>query len=593
MTNRTILLTLLAACLVLWSCDDTTKKTEGCGNGRVDVGEECDGGELQDATCASLGYSGGTLTCGAECTYDFSDCTTLCGNGFVEGGESCDDGNTDADDGCSSTCVVEDGWTCDDESPSACGTFCGDGTAVGDEACDGDELAGNTCESLGYYGGTLTCSSSCDFVTTGCEAAGRCGDGEIQMTYGEECDGDELGAQTCETLGYYGGALACDAGCRFAFTACEAAGRCGDGTLQAGYGEVCDWTALGGATCETQGYYGGTLDCNVDCLGYDTGNCVGFCGDGTVQTSDGEVCDGTELYGALCEDLGYGGGTLGCLGTCQLDESQCTMDRISPNIGLLKYVPAGTFQRDADPANLSTVSAFRMSQFEITRAQWTAVTGWADPSDVVHSSGTSDPVQRVSWYDAIAFCNKLSLLEGLTPVYSVPGVDFGTMVYSQIPVGDDAVWNTATANWAADGYRLPTEMEWMWAAMGADTAAPGATNTTGYLKAFAGSTGSNLIDDHAWYIFNSEDTTHPAGSKLPNELELYDLSGNVWDWVWDWFDYYPAGTLTDYHGAVPATFRGRRGSSFNFPASSCTVAYRENWGPYSRYYINGIRVVRP
>jgi hypothetical protein len=132
---------------------------------------------------------------------------------------------------------------------------------------------------------------------------------------------------------------------------------------------------------------------------------------------------------------------------------QTTLDYTSPNIGLLIYVPAGTFQRDSTATNLSQVSAFRMSKYEITRAQWTAVTGWADPSNATYSSGTSDPVQQVSWYDAIAFCNKLSILEGLTPVYTVSGVNFSTLTYAEIPSATNADWNAATANWAANGCR--------------------------------------------------------------------------------------------------------------------------------------------
>jgi hypothetical protein len=79
-----------------------------------------------------------------------------------------------------------------------------------------------------------------------------------------------------------------------------------------------------------------------------------------------------------------------------------------------------------------------MSQYEITRAQWTAVTGWADPSNVDVLERHERPGAEVSWYDAIAFCNKLSLLEGLTPVYAVSGVDFSTLTYAQIPTSDNA-----------------------------------------------------------------------------------------------------------------------------------------------------------
>ena len=227
--------------------------------------------------------------------------------------------------------------------------------------------------------------------------------------------------------------------------------------------------------------------------------------------------------------------------------------------------------------------------------QWVAVTGWADPSDTEYSSGTDDPVQNVSWYDAIAFCNKLSLSEGRTPVYSVSGVNFTTLTYAQIPTSTNATWNAATANWMANGYRLPTEMEWMWAAMGADLANPGAVNTTGYAKAFAGSTGSNAIGYYAWYESNSGFSTHPAGTKLPNELGINDLSGNILEWTWDPYGTYPTGTVTDYRGPASGTNRALRGGYWGFPATYCTVAYRDTFelGPDSRNGAVGFRVIRP
>jgi len=209
-------------------------------------------------------------------------------------------------------------------------------------------------------------------------------------------------------------------------------------------------------------------------------------------------------------------------------------DYTSPNIGTLKYVPAGSFQRDGTPANISTVTtAFRMSQHEITQAQYVAVTTAANPS---YFTGATLPVEQVTWFDAVEFCNDLSALEGLTPVYTITRID-------PVGTGHPIYDATVTANWSNNGYRLPTEMEWMWAAMGA-TSGYGYTSPTyltGYAKAFAGSTGSNAIGDYAWTSGNSGGTTHPGGDKLPNELGLYDMSGNVWEWVWDWNAFYPAG----------------------------------------------------
>jgi formylglycine-generating enzyme len=221
-----------------------------------------------------------------------------------------------------------------------------------------------------------------------------------------------------------------------------------------------------------------------------------------------------------------------------------SLDYTSANVGRLVYIPAGTFQRDAVATNTSTVSVFRIGQKEITRAQYLAIIG-SDPSNVGNSSGTGDPVQMVSWHAALVFCNKLSVLEGLTPVYSISGstnTDAWGPVPPPPPGSSNPAWDAATADSNANGYRLPTEMEWLWAAMGASG------GTTGYSKLFAGSTGSNDINEYAWYGAYTLGTsaspfirTAPAGSMLPNEIGLLDMSGNVWEWCWDWHGVFPTG----------------------------------------------------
>jgi sulfatase modifying factor 1 len=239
--------------------------------------------------------------------------------------------------------------------------------------------------------------------------------------------------------------------------------------------------------------------------------------------------------------------------------------------------------------NLSTVSAFRMSAKEITAAQFTAVTGLANPS---HFPGvTNGPVEQVNWYNALVFCNKLSILEGKTPVYTISS-STDPAAWGAVPTSSNATWDAAIANWGASGYRLPTEMEWMWAAMGADTANPGVTNFTGLSKEFSGITGE--IGDNAWYSVNSGSTTHTAGTKNANELGIYDMSGNVLEWVWDWYsDPYPNGLVTNYWGAASGAYRVARGGSWDRVASYAVIASRDGDVPAMQGSNFGFRVVRP
>lgn len=269
-------------------------------------------------------------------------------------------------------------------------------------------------------------------------------------------------------------------------------------------------------------------------------------------------------------------------------------DCVSPNIGVLRYVPAGRFQRDDKVQNISVISSsYRMSQHEITRSQFKTIMG-IDPGDPRVSSGTSDPVQMVNWYHAIAFCNKLSLIEGLTPVYKVSGVDFTTLTYGKIPLANNADWNAVEADWSANGYRLPTVMEWMWAAMGAlPDEQSGSINTSGYAKEFSGSSISNKISDYVWDYLTSDLKSAPVGTKLANELGLYDLSGNISEWCWDRDGMYPSGTLYDYRGADSGKDRIVAGGSWSNTSFECAINSRFPVGPDVRDFLIGFRVIRP
>jgi hypothetical protein len=185
---------------------------------------------------------------------------------------------------------------------------CGDGVVDATEVCDGSALEGQSCESLGYGPGVLACAAGCAaFDTRGC--ASPCGNGTLEAS--EVCDGANLDGQTCAGLGFVGGDLACAADCAaFDTRGCE--GTCGDGLL--GGDEVCDGDLLGGSDCTDVGYYGGALGCRADCAGFDVSGCAGTCGD--QQINGEELCDGLALGGAQCADLGYYGGELGCRTDC-------------------------------------------------------------------------------------------------------------------------------------------------------------------------------------------------------------------------------------------------------------------------------------
>ncbi len=219
----------------------------------------------------------------------------VCALGFVQIGSQC--------------VSVPDGGV-DAETP------CGNGVADEGEVCDGVDLRGQTCERLGFQGGTLACRNTCNYFDTS-NCVTTCGDGLAGGA--EACDGTDLSNETCLSLGYYGGDLSCTSGCQYNFSSCT--GRCGDGIILVGE-EDCDGTNLGGRNCNSVGFHTGTLACNSQCEN-DVSGCALFCGDG-IQTTPFESCEGTDLDGATCESIGYsGGGTLGCLSDCSFDASQC------------------------------------------------------------------------------------------------------------------------------------------------------------------------------------------------------------------------------------------------------------------------------
>ncbi len=216
------------------------------------------------------------------------------------------------------------------------------------------------------------------------------------------------------------------------------------------------------------------------------------------------------------------------------------------------YVEGGTFTMgataeqgadasdDEKPAHSVTLSSYSIGQTEVTQELWKAVMG-EKPS---YFKGSKNPVEIVSYEDCLTFISKLNSLTG-------------------------------------QNFRLPTEAEWEYAARGGK-----------YSKGYKYS-GSNNIDNVAWYTNNSGSKTHPVATKQANELGLYDMTGNVWEWCSDWYDKYKKSSQTNPQGPRSGSFRVIRGGSWFDSARYCRVSYRFNSLPDGGDGFLGVRLVLP
>ena len=294
-------------------------------------------------------------------------------------------------------------------------------------------------------------------------------------------------------------------------------------------------------------------------------------------------------------------------GSCDLDALPGSFN--IPSAGGTTFQMGCSEETNSTPHSVTLTRSFWICDHEVTQAEYLAVMG-TNPSEFDGTSGKEPasgeaqelrPVDQVSWYDAITYCNKRSIAEGLQPCYTVSGVDFNGPV--TVPTDVDTTWNAAIWDLTKNGYRLPTEAEWEFAARGIGFAGA-QTDTSG--KVWAGAAAESDLGKYVWCLSNSDGKTHAvktnkqAGVDSKNAAGLYDMCGNVAEWCWDWFNfnYYADGQIDPTGASYPGTLnpsaliRSRRGAGYSAEAVNSTVTYRGYGPPSQRASHIGLRVVR-
>jgi len=274
----------------------------------------------------------------------------------------------------------------------------------------------------------------------------------------------------------------------------------------------------------------------------------------------------------------------GATWTRQVASEKILRSIIEDMIGYMIIVQGGSFQMgsndgedDENPVHEVTVSPFMIGKYPVTQKEWQDVMG-SNPSNW---KDNDLPVESISWYDAIVYCNKRSIMEGLTPCYSISG-NTDPNRWGTVPTSDNSIWDAVSCDWSANGYRLPTEAEWEYAARGGN-------KSKGYKYS-----GSNELGSVAWYGDNSGSKTHSVGGKQANELGIYDMTGNIWEWCWDWYDsgYYSKSESRDPRGSGSGSYRLLRGGAWGSSAALCRVSNRGDGDPYLSVIDVGFRLCR-
>jgi formylglycine-generating enzyme required for sulfatase activity len=436
------------------------------------------------------------------------------------------------------------------------------GCDAGENACGG--LFCGACDERTDVCDDGRCRNACDVGRYDADGEAKCGgvSADNPAGYPQTCpDSPErfsCNGRCVDTLTDPENCGGCDVVCDPRSETCEAGacalregfGRCGGGVINletdrencGGCDVVCDprsETCEAGACALREGF--GRCGGGVINLETDRENC-GRCG---------VVCGARERCGA---------------GACGVPPPTPGYVRIEPGVFTMGS-PADELGRydDETQHQVTLTRAFELKATEVTQAEWRAVMG-NNPSGF-QDCGDDCPVEQVSWDDAVDYCNALSAQQGLAPCYdgdrNFPGLDCG-------------------------GYRLPTEAEWEYAARAG-------TQTAFYTGDITYPECRPLdpnLDAAGWYCGNDDGSKHPVGQKQPNAWGLYDMHGNVWEWVNDWYGDYPAGAAVDPLGSPVGDGRVERGGSWDRYARSARSANRYRGSPDYRRDSIGFRPAR-
>jgi formylglycine-generating enzyme required for sulfatase activity len=307
------------------------------------------------------------------------------------------------------------------------------------------------------------------------------------------------------------------------------------------------------------------------------------------------------------------------------------LDPTTPITHEFALIPAGVFMMgdqsdplvgnsDELPVHSVYVHGFYMGRYEVTKELWDAVRAWGLNNGYADlpagngsyaSKGANHPVHSISWYEMVKWCNARSEKEGLTPCYRIFHSFFKQSIFYKVGEEDDIFFD-----WSANGFRLPTEAEWEKAARGGraiknfpwggDTishneanyrvfSANGSTNYWAY-DVTARPPGAGTYYYHPAYLAGGYPYSSPVGSFAPNSYGLYDMTGNVWEWCWDWFGPYDSSSQTDPRGPATGSTRVFRGSGWRGHADGARCSARRNDlpGGAGSYFDGslGFRVVR-